>query len=59
MHSIYIEITCPYVPKLNGLEVCLPGFEMYSCEHFDLKETVEVVSCISLYLKINMSLVML
>lgn len=47
MHCIYIEITCPYIPKLHGLEVYFPGFEVFSSEKFDLKEVVEVVSFIS------------
>lgn len=46
MHNIYIEIICPYIPKLHGLEVCLPGFEVYSSEQFNLKKTVEIVSYI-------------
>lgn len=53
MHSIYIDITCPHIPKLHGVEVCIPGFEVYSCGKFDLKEKVEVASIISLYFKVK------
>lgn len=49
MHSIYIEIYCPNIPKLESLEVCIPELKTCNSQKFELYETVEIVSLIHLY----------
>lgn len=49
MHSIYIEIYCPNIPKLESLEVCIPELKTCNSYKFELYKTVEIVSLIYLY----------